>query len=159
MFLLAFPDIQLEVVTFYPLLPNLNICLLDLCWYYVMMWLMFMYNVYLSKRKMFMYHVYVLYGSHISISEIWSLGTKNFINWILFFRVSRWYCLFFVLYMLLGVYFMTNLILAVIYDSFKNQVQIHYTQYAALVGVVVKQMLPFYICYSFSLQLQSMSHY
>ncbi|RVW46829.1 hypothetical protein CK203_075653 [Vitis vinifera] len=30
---------------------------------------------------------------------------------------------------------MTNLILAVIYDSFKNQVQIHYTQYAALVGV------------------------
>lgn len=41
--------------------------------------------------------------------------------WIPAYKVSRWYCLFFVLYMLLGVYFMTNLILAVIYDSFKNQ--------------------------------------
>ncbi|KAL6330572.1 hypothetical protein AAG906_040503 [Vitis piasezkii] len=41
--------------------------------------------------------------------------------WIPAYKVSRWYCLFFVLYILLGVYFMTNLILAVIYDSFKNQ--------------------------------------
>lgn len=41
--------------------------------------------------------------------------------WIPAYKVSRWYCLFFVLYMLLGVYFVTNLILAVIYDSFKNQ--------------------------------------
>lgn len=37
-------------------------------------------------------------------------------------RSSRWSCLFFVLYILLGVYFLTNLILAVVYDSFKNQV-------------------------------------
>lgn len=39
-----------------------------------------------------------------------------------FLRASRWHCLFFVLYVLLGVYFVTNLILAVIYDSFKSQV-------------------------------------
>ncbi|KAK6919569.1 Ion transport domain [Dillenia turbinata] len=37
---------------------------------------------------------------------------------------SRWYCLIFVLYVLLGVYFVTNLILAVVYDSFKNQLAI-----------------------------------
>nr|XP_023906857.1 two pore calcium channel protein 1-like [Quercus suber] len=37
------------------------------------------------------------------------------------FLASRWFCLFFVLYILLGVYFVTSLILAVVYDSFKGQ--------------------------------------
>ncbi|XP_039160670.1 two pore calcium channel protein 1 [Eucalyptus grandis] len=37
------------------------------------------------------------------------------------YKVSRWYSLFFVLYILLGVYFVTNLVLAVVYDSFKSQ--------------------------------------
>lgn len=41
--------------------------------------------------------------------------------WIPAYKASRWYCLFFVLYVLLGVYFVTNLILAVVYDSFKSQ--------------------------------------
>ncbi|KAM7495113.1 hypothetical protein LguiB_029722 [Lonicera macranthoides] len=41
--------------------------------------------------------------------------------WIPAYKVSRWYSLFFILYVLLGVYFVTNLILAVVYDSFKSQ--------------------------------------
>ncbi|CAN0915041.1 Two pore calcium channel protein 1 [Linum grandiflorum] len=41
--------------------------------------------------------------------------------WIPAYKESRWYSLFFVVYVLLGVYFVTNLILAVVYDSFKNQ--------------------------------------
>ncbi|KAL3714981.1 hypothetical protein ACJRO7_006829 [Eucalyptus globulus] len=41
--------------------------------------------------------------------------------WIPAYKVSRWYSLFFVLYILLGVYFVTNLVLAVVYDSFKSQ--------------------------------------
>ncbi|XP_052178154.1 two pore calcium channel protein 1A isoform X2 [Diospyros lotus] len=41
--------------------------------------------------------------------------------WIPAYKASRWYCLFFLLYVLLGVYFVTNLILAVVYDSFKSQ--------------------------------------
>lgn len=41
--------------------------------------------------------------------------------WIPAYKDSRWYSLFFVLYVLLGVYFITNLILAVVYDSFKEQ--------------------------------------
>ncbi|KAJ3670634.1 hypothetical protein LUZ60_008060 [Juncus effusus] len=41
--------------------------------------------------------------------------------WIPAYRNSRWSSLFFVLYVLLGVYFITNLVLAVIYDSFKEQ--------------------------------------
>ncbi|XP_058220119.1 two pore calcium channel protein 1 isoform X3 [Rhododendron vialii] len=40
---------------------------------------------------------------------------------ILSIRTSRWFCLFFILYVLLGVYFVSNLILAVVYDSFKSQ--------------------------------------
>ena len=43
-------------------------------------------------------------------------------QFILSWRASRWFCLFFVLYILLGVYFITSLILAVVYDSFKDQV-------------------------------------
>jgi hypothetical protein len=39
-------------------------------------------------------------------------------------RLSRWYSIFFIVYVLLGVYFLTNLILAVIYDSFKEQVHL-----------------------------------
>lgn len=41
--------------------------------------------------------------------------------WIPAYKASRWYSLFFVLYVLLGVYFVTNLILAVVYDSFKSE--------------------------------------
>ncbi|KAI3988365.1 hypothetical protein MKX01_012154 [Papaver californicum] len=41
--------------------------------------------------------------------------------WIPAYKESRWYSLFFVLYVLLGVYFVTSLILAVVYDSFKEQ--------------------------------------
>lgn len=43
--------------------------------------------------------------------------------YIFWSRLSRWYSLFFIVYVLLGVYFLTNLILAVIYDSFKEQVR------------------------------------
>ncbi|XP_020702089.1 two pore calcium channel protein 1 isoform X1 [Dendrobium catenatum] len=41
--------------------------------------------------------------------------------WIPAYKKSRWSCIFFILYVLLGVYFITNLILAVVYDSFKAQ--------------------------------------
>ncbi|CAM0882105.1 unnamed protein product [Alopecurus aequalis] len=43
--------------------------------------------------------------------------------WVPAYKISRWYSLFFIVYVLLGVYFLTNLILAVIYDSFKEQGQ------------------------------------
>ncbi|KAG1367886.1 two pore calcium channel protein 1 [Cocos nucifera] len=43
--------------------------------------------------------------------------------WIPAYKKSRWSCLLFVIYVLLGVYFLTNLILAVVYDSFKAQKQ------------------------------------
>lgn len=42
------------------------------------------------------------------------------IFWLL--RSSRWSCLYFIFFVLVGVYFVTNLILAVVYDSFKSEV-------------------------------------
>ncbi|XP_071700865.1 two pore calcium channel protein 1A [Rutidosis leptorrhynchoides] len=41
--------------------------------------------------------------------------------WIPAYKSSRWSSIFFVLYVLLGVYFVTNLVLAVVYDSFKGE--------------------------------------
>ncbi|XP_004487279.1 two pore calcium channel protein 1 isoform X2 [Cicer arietinum] len=41
--------------------------------------------------------------------------------WVPAYKSSRWHCLFFILFVLVGVYFVTNLILAVVYDSFKSE--------------------------------------
>ncbi|GAA0161530.1 ion channel [Lithospermum erythrorhizon] len=57
-----------------------------------------------------LYHMFVLFTT-----------SNNPDVWIPAYKDSRWYCLFFVLYVLLGVYFVTNLILAVVYDSFKSE--------------------------------------
>ncbi|KAK2370612.1 two pore calcium channel protein [Trifolium repens] len=41
--------------------------------------------------------------------------------WVPAYKSSRWSILFFILFVLIGVYFVTNLILAVVYDSFKSE--------------------------------------
>lgn len=51
------------------------------------------------------------------------------------YRASRWYSIFFVLYVLIGVYFVTNLILAVVYDSFKSEVHCQFVFIFALITV------------------------
>lgn len=61
----------------------------------------------------------------IDISDVFmimAVDTHSSSPYIFWSRISRWYSLFFIVYVLLGVYFLTNLILAVIYDSFKEQV-------------------------------------
>ena len=50
-------------------------------------------------------------------------------------RSSRWSSVFFVLYVLLGVYFVTNLVLAVVYDSFKEEVHISWTLYSSYMSL------------------------
>ncbi|KAI4378321.1 hypothetical protein MLD38_015812 [Melastoma candidum] len=61
------------------------------------------------------------YGSTLYKLFLLYTTTNNPDVWIPAYKISRWYCLFFVFYLLLGVYFITNLILAVVYDSFKSQ--------------------------------------
>ncbi|KAG9448094.1 hypothetical protein H6P81_014222 [Aristolochia fimbriata] len=65
--------------------------------------------------------VFYSYGATLYQMFILFTTSNNPDVWIPAYKKSRWSCLFFVLYILLGVYFITNLILAVVYDSFKAQ--------------------------------------
>ncbi|KAF2576048.1 hypothetical protein F2Q70_00000174 [Brassica cretica] len=65
----------------------------------------------------------IFWTSRLNLVKMFILFTtsNNPDVWIRAYKSSRWSSLFFVLYVLIGVYFVTNLILAVVYDSFKEQ--------------------------------------
>ncbi|ONI17115.1 hypothetical protein PRUPE_3G138600 [Prunus persica] len=65
--------------------------------------------------------MFTSYGTTLYQMFVLFTTSNNPDVWIPAYKASRWYSLFFVLYVLLGVYFVTNLILAVVYDSFKSQ--------------------------------------
>ncbi|XP_078168140.1 two-pore channel 1 isoform X2 [Carex rostrata] len=65
--------------------------------------------------------IFTSYGTTLYQMFVLFTTSNNPDVWIPAYRNSRWSSLFFVLYVLLGVYFVTNLILAVVYDSFKEQ--------------------------------------
>lgn len=65
--------------------------------------------------------LFTSYGTTLYQMFVLFTTSNNPDVWIPAYKVSRWYCLYFVLYVLLGVYFVTNLILAVVYDSFKSE--------------------------------------
>ncbi|KAM7272062.1 hypothetical protein ACFE04_031276 [Oxalis oulophora] len=65
--------------------------------------------------------VFTSYGTTLYQMFVLFTTSNNPDVWIPAYKDSRWYSLFFILYVLLGVYFVTNLILAVVYDSFKGQ--------------------------------------
>ncbi|XP_030930422.1 two pore calcium channel protein 1A-like isoform X1 [Quercus lobata] len=65
--------------------------------------------------------VFTSYGTTLYQMFVLFTTSNNPDVWIPAYKASRWFCLFFVLYILLGVYFVTSLILAVVYDSFKDQ--------------------------------------
>ncbi|KAG5381452.1 hypothetical protein IGI04_032922 [Brassica rapa subsp. trilocularis] len=65
--------------------------------------------------------VFTSYGATLYQMFILFTTSNNPDVWIRAYKSSRWSSLFFVLYVLIGVYFVTNLILAVVYDSFKEQ--------------------------------------
>ncbi|GAU27151.1 hypothetical protein TSUD_104590 [Trifolium subterraneum] len=57
-----------------------------------------------------LYHMFLLFNT-----------ANNPDVWVPAYKSSRWSILFFILFVLIGVYFVTNLILAVVYDSFKSE--------------------------------------
>ncbi|XP_057954459.1 two pore calcium channel protein 1A [Malania oleifera] len=65
--------------------------------------------------------VFTSYGTTLYEMFVLFTTSNNPDVWIPAYKASRWYCLFFVLYVLLGVYFVTNLVLAAVYDGFKSQ--------------------------------------
>lgn len=65
--------------------------------------------------------IFYSYGATLYQMFVLFTTSNNPDVWIPAYKKSRWSCLLFVIYVLLGVYFLTNLILAVVYDSFKAQ--------------------------------------
>jgi two pore calcium channel protein len=66
--------------------------------------------------------VFTSYGATLYQMSILFTTANNPDVWMPAYQVSRYTCVFFILYILFGVYFITNLVLAVVYDSFKGQV-------------------------------------
>ncbi|KAK7272377.1 hypothetical protein RJT34_28921 [Clitoria ternatea] len=65
--------------------------------------------------------VFTSYGTTLYQMFLLFTTSNNPDVWVPAYKSSRWYCLFFVLFVLVGVYFVTNLILAVVYESFKSE--------------------------------------
>ncbi|CAL0323640.1 unnamed protein product [Lupinus luteus] len=65
--------------------------------------------------------VFTSYGTTLYQIFILFTTSNNPDVWVPAYKASRWYCLYFILFVLLGVYFVTNLVLAVVYDSFKSE--------------------------------------
>ncbi|MED6139115.1 mitochondrial thiamine pyrophosphate transporter [Stylosanthes scabra] len=65
--------------------------------------------------------VFTSYGATLYQIFVLFTTSNNPDVWVPAYKASRWYCLYFVIYVLFGVYFVTNLVLAVVYDSFKSE--------------------------------------
>ncbi|XP_061352144.1 two pore calcium channel protein 1 isoform X2 [Gastrolobium bilobum] len=65
--------------------------------------------------------VFTSYGTTLCQMFILFTTSNNPDVWVPAYKASRWYCIFFILFVLVGVYFVTNLVLAVVYESFKSQ--------------------------------------
>lgn len=65
--------------------------------------------------------IFTSYGQTLCQMFVLFTTSNNPDVWIPAYKSSRTSCLFFIIYILFGVYFVTSLILAVIYDSFKSQ--------------------------------------
>ncbi|CAI9279992.1 unnamed protein product [Lactuca saligna] len=65
--------------------------------------------------------IFVSYSATLYQMFVLFTTSNNPDVWIPAYKSSRWSSIFFILYVLLGVYFVTNLILAVVYDCFKSE--------------------------------------
>ncbi|KAK3184137.1 hypothetical protein Dsin_031423 [Dipteronia sinensis] len=95
----------------------LNVLALGLLFLLFSSWLAYVFFEDTQQGKI----VFASYGTTLYQMFVLFTTSNNPDVWIPAYKDSRWYSLFFVLYVLLGVYFVTNLILAVVYDSFKDQ--------------------------------------
>ncbi|KAG6386942.1 hypothetical protein SASPL_152123 [Salvia splendens] len=105
------------VILFGMLLTYLNVLALLLLFLLFSSWLAYVIFEDTDQGKT----TFTSYGTTVYQMFILFTTSNNPDVWIPAYKASRWYSLFFVLYVLLGVYFVTNLILAVVYDSFKAE--------------------------------------
>ncbi|XP_042971938.1 two pore calcium channel protein 1A-like isoform X1 [Carya illinoinensis] len=117
-FMLNFRELRATIIILAGMLGTfLNILALGLLFLLFSSWLAFVMFEDTQQGKT----VFTSYGTTLYQMFVLFTTANNPDVWIPAYKASRWYCLFFVLYMLLGVYFVTSLILAVVYDSFKSQ--------------------------------------
>ncbi|XP_015573991.1 two pore calcium channel protein 1 [Ricinus communis] len=118
LFILYIRDLQKGIVILTGMLGTyLNVLALWLLFLLFSSWLAYVMFEDTQQGKV----VFTSYGKTLYEMFVLFTTSNNPDVWIPAYKASRWYCLFFVLYVLLGVYFVTNLILAVVYDSFKGQ--------------------------------------
>ncbi|XP_050248304.1 two pore calcium channel protein 1-like isoform X3 [Quercus robur] len=117
-FMLNFRELRATIFILAGILDTyLNVLALGLLFLLFSSWLAYVMFEDTQQGKI----VFTSYGTTLYQMLILFTTSNNPDVWIPAYKASRWFCLFFVLYVLLGVYFITNLILAVVYDSFKDQ--------------------------------------
>ncbi|XP_010689009.1 two pore calcium channel protein 1A [Beta vulgaris subsp. vulgaris] len=117
-FILYIRELRRSVIVLVGMLPTyLNVWALTLLFLLFSSWIAY---VMFEDTKQGA-EVFTSYGTTLYQMFVLFTTSNNPDVWIPAYKVSRWYSLFFVLYILLGVYFVTNLILAVVYDSFKSE--------------------------------------
>ncbi|KAJ8749227.1 hypothetical protein K2173_018703 [Erythroxylum novogranatense] len=117
-FIISIRDLQRSILILFGMLKTyFNVLALWLLFLLFSSWLAYVMFEDTQQGKL----VFTSYGTTLYQMFILFTTSNNPDVWIPAYKASRWYCLFFVLYVLLGVYFVTNLILAVVYDSFKSQ--------------------------------------
>ncbi|KAH6795492.1 hypothetical protein C2S51_036478 [Perilla frutescens var. frutescens] len=117
-FILAIRDLRDSMTILYGmLLTYLNVLALLLLFLLFSSWLAYVIFEDTAQGKT----NFTSYGTTLYQMFILFTTSNNPDVWIPAYKVSRWYSLFFVLYVLLGVYFVTNLVLAVVYNSFKDE--------------------------------------
>ncbi|XP_051135328.1 two pore calcium channel protein 1A [Andrographis paniculata] len=117
-FILNIRDIRDSIIILYGMLGTyLNVMALLLLFLLFSSWLAYVIFEDTEQGKT----TFTSYG--VTLYEMFILFTtsNNPDVWIPAYKQSRWNVLFFVVFVLLGVYFVTNLILAVVYDSFKGE--------------------------------------
>ncbi|XP_074302314.1 two pore calcium channel protein 1B-like isoform X2 [Silene latifolia] len=117
-FILYIRELSRSVIVLVGMLPTyLNVVALMLLFLLFSSWIAYVMFEDTKQGE----EIFTSYGTTLYQMFVLFTTSNNPDVWIPAYKVSRWYSLFFVLYILLGVYFFTNLVLAVVYDSFKTE--------------------------------------
>ncbi|CAM6101096.1 unnamed protein product [Calypogeia fissa] len=112
------PDVRYSIRTFVGILPDFtDVAALTLLFVLFSSWLAYvLFEDTLQGQEVFTSYIQTLYQMTVLFTT-----SNNPDVWLPAYKQSRFSSLFFIIYILIGVFFITNLVLAVVYDSFKGQ--------------------------------------
>lgn len=124
------PDIRYSIRTFVGILPDFtDVAALTLL--FLLFWSWLAYILFEDTNQGM--EIFTSYPQTLYEMTVLFTTSNNPEVWLPAYKQSRFSSIFFILYILVGVFFITNLVLAVVYDSFKGQL----AEY--LVGVAKKR--------------------